>query len=67
MSVKVAHKVSVAHLSRTALVLIGQPTLAIRLRQGIFPALDQRISIRYAIGGWTSPNQSATCATISSW
>ena len=48
-------------------LLIGQPTLAIRLRQGIFPALDQRISIRYAIGGWTSPNQSATCATISSW
>jgi type II secretory pathway predicted ATPase ExeA len=32
-------------------LLIGQPTLATRLRQGIFAALDQRISVRYAIGG----------------
>jgi len=47
-------------------LLIGQPTLATRLRQGIFAALDQRISVRYAIGGWTSPSRSATCATISS-
>ncbi len=32
-------------------ILIGQPTLATRLRQGIFAALDQRISVRYTIGG----------------
>jgi type II secretory pathway predicted ATPase ExeA len=32
-------------------ILIGQPTLAVRLRQGIFAALDQRISVRYTIGG----------------
>jgi type II secretory pathway predicted ATPase ExeA len=32
-------------------ILLGQPTLAARLRQGIFAALDQRISARYLIGG----------------
>jgi len=32
-------------------ILLGQPTLAARLRQGIFAALDQRISVRYTIGG----------------
>ena len=32
-------------------ILLGQPTLATRLRQGIFAALDQRISVRYTIGG----------------
>lgn len=32
-------------------ILLGQPTLASRLRQGIFAALDQRISVRYTIGG----------------
>lgn len=32
-------------------ILIGQPTLAVRLRQGIFAALDGRISVRYNIGG----------------
>src|ERR1017187_10363335 len=37
--------------SRFAGLLIGQPTLATRLRQGIFAALDRRISVRYAIGG----------------
>jgi type II secretory pathway predicted ATPase ExeA len=31
-------------------ILIGQPTLAARLRQGIFAALDQRISVRYTLG-----------------
>jgi type II secretory pathway predicted ATPase ExeA len=31
-------------------VLLGQPTLASRLRQGMFAALDQRISVRYALG-----------------
>jgi type II secretory pathway predicted ATPase ExeA len=34
-----------------ALILLGQPTLAARLRQGIFAALDQRISVRYTITG----------------
>lgn len=32
-------------------ILLGQPTLAVRLRQGMFAALDQRISVRYTIGG----------------
>jgi type II secretory pathway predicted ATPase ExeA len=32
-------------------LLVGQPTLATRLRQGVFAALDQRISVRYAIAG----------------
>ena len=32
-------------------ILLGQPTLAARLRQGIFAALDQRISVRYTIAG----------------
>ena len=31
-------------------LLIGQPTLATRLRQGIFAALDQRISVRCTSG-----------------
>ena len=34
-----------------AAILLGQPTLATRLRQGVFAALDQRISVRYTIAG----------------
>ncbi len=34
-----------------AAILIGQPALAVRLRQGIFAALDGRISVRYHIAG----------------
>jgi len=34
--------------------LLGQPTLRHRLRQGVFTALDQRIAVRYAIGGLTA-------------
>ena len=30
-------------------LLIGQPMLASRLRQGIFAAVDQRVSVRYAL------------------
>jgi len=33
------------------LLLLGQPTLRRRLRQGTFTALDQRIAVRYAING----------------
>jgi type II secretory pathway predicted ATPase ExeA len=33
------------------LLLLGQPTLRRRLRQGMFAALDQRIAVRYAING----------------
>ena len=36
------------------LLLLGQPTLRHRLRQGVFTALDQRIAVRYAIGGLTA-------------
>lgn len=32
-------------------LLVGQPTLAQRLRQGVFAALDQRISVRFSIPG----------------
>jgi len=33
------------------LLLLGQPTLAHRLRRGSFTALDQRVGMRYSIGG----------------
>jgi type II secretory pathway predicted ATPase ExeA len=33
------------------LLLLGQPTLAHRLRRGPFTALDQRVGMRYTIGG----------------
>jgi len=36
------------------LLLLGQPTLRHRLRQGTFAALDQRIAVRYAIAGLTA-------------
>ena len=36
------------------LLLLGQPTLRHRLRQGAFAALDQRVAVRYAIGGLTA-------------
>ena len=36
-----------------ACLLLGQPTLRRKLRQGVFAALDQRIAVRYAIGGLT--------------
>ena len=32
-----------------ALILVGQPTLRARLRLGTFAALDQRITLRYAL------------------
>ena len=32
-------------------ILVGQPTLSTRLRQGVFAALDQRISVRYELPG----------------
>jgi|ERR1700689_5085517 type II secretory pathway predicted ATPase ExeA len=35
------------------LLLLGQPTLRRRLRQGTLTALDQRIAVRYALGGLT--------------
>jgi len=36
------------------LLLLGQPSLRHRLRQGTFAALDQRIAVRYAIAGLTA-------------
>ena len=33
------------------LLLLGQPTLRRKLRNGTFTALDQRIAVRYAING----------------
>jgi type II secretory pathway predicted ATPase ExeA len=43
-----------ADMDQTApfcLLLLGQPTLRRRLRLGAFAALDQRVGLRYAIGG----------------
>ena len=37
-----------------AALLIGQPTLRHRLRLGVLAALDQRISVRYALPGMTA-------------
>lgn len=37
-----------------AAILIGQPTLRQRLRLGVLAALDQRIAVRYAIGGMSA-------------
>ena len=45
------------------LLLLGQPTLRHRLRRGAFTALDQRIAVRYAIGGLTPRRRPATCST----
>jgi type II secretory pathway predicted ATPase ExeA len=36
-----------------AAILVGQPTLRQRLRLGVLAALDQRISVRYALTGMT--------------
>ena len=36
-----------------AALLVGQPTLRHRLRLGVLAALDQRISVRYALAGMT--------------
>ena len=48
------------------LLLLGQPTLRRRLRNGTFTALDQRIAVRYAIGGLDlEGDDRATCSTIS--
>ena len=33
---------------------MGQPSLRHRLRLGVLAALDQRISVRYALGGMTA-------------
>jgi type II secretory pathway predicted ATPase ExeA len=36
-----------------ALILVGQPTLRRRIKLGAFAALDQRIALRYTLGGMT--------------
>ena len=47
------------------LLLLGQPTLRRRLRQGTFTALDQRIAVRYAIGGLDAEGDDELCAAPS--
>jgi len=47
-------------------LLIGQPTLATRLRQGIFAALDQRISVATRSGDGPRRVGRLPAATISS-
>ena len=39
-----------------AVILIGQPSLRHRLRLGVLAALDQRIAVRYHIGGMSAPD-----------
>ena len=49
------------------LLLLGQPTLRRQLRQGTFAALDQRIAVRYTIGGLDRDrDRPATSRTTSS-
>ena len=36
-----------------ACLLVGQPTLRRRIKLGTFAALDQRITLRYAMNGMT--------------
>jgi len=45
-----------------AALLVGQPTLRHRLRLGVLAALDQRISVRYALAGMT-PNETGDYIT----
>jgi type II secretory pathway predicted ATPase ExeA len=45
-----------------ATVLIGQPTLRQRLRLGVLAALDQRVSVRYALAGM-DPTETADYLT----
>lgn len=44
------------------LLLLGQPTLRRRLRLGAFAALEQRIGLRYAIGGLQAPETASYIA-----
>ena len=49
-----------------AALLVGQPTLRHRLRLGVLAALDQRISVRYALAGMTAePTPPTTSPTTS--
>ncbi len=46
-----------------AALLVGQPTLRHRLRLGVLAALDQRISVRYALAGMT-PGMRGACRAV---
>lgn len=45
-----------------ACLLIGQPTLRRRIKLGTFAALDQRITLRYAMTGMTGPETASYIA-----
>lgn len=51
--------------ARFCLLLLGQPTLRRRLRQGMFTALDQPIAVRYAITGLDAKEPRAVCSITS--
>jgi type II secretory pathway predicted ATPase ExeA len=40
--------------SPLAVLLVGQPTLKRMMKLGVLAALDQRIAVRYTLGGMTS-------------
>ena len=48
-----------------AALLVGQPSLRHRLRLGVLAALDQRISVRYALSGMTATRPRTTSPTTS--
>ena len=45
-----------------AALLVGQPTLRQRLRLGVLAALDQRVSVRYALAGMNAKETEAYVA-----
>ena len=49
-----------------AALLVGQPTLRHRLRLGVLAALDQRISVRYALAGMTAERHRRTTSPTTS-
>lgn len=49
-------------VSPFALLLVGQPTLRSRLRLGTFAALDQRVALRYSLGGMEGEETTAYIA-----
>ncbi|MGH9074407.1 MAG: ExeA family protein, partial [Acidimicrobiales bacterium] len=48
---RMLHSAEMDSRSPAAMVLIGQPVLARRLRQGVFAAIDQRIALRIHLEG----------------
>ena len=50
-----------------ACLLVGQPTLGRRIKLGTFAALDQRITLRYAMNGMTDKETASYITHQLSW